>query len=927
MKRLFVVLALVSVVWPVSLNARPLFASGAQESRQSGRIPQQPAASVWRCLDRTQGTKHHSGGDFAPTLSSRFVLDAMQFRSKLAGAPLENLAVSSGIVIDLPMPDGSIAPFIVEESPILEPALALQYPETRTYAARKASESATTARLSWTATGGFHALILSPDGVVTIRPEPGQTGVYVSRASMGAGNDGAVLRCLPRGRGAVDPEPGENRADKAAGGPVSTPRGNELLTYRIAISACGEFTAIYGDRDAAMDAIVGVLTEVNLIFERELTIRLMLVAENQRIVFSNPDTDPYLPDLDWLSLNQAVTDLLIGTSSYDVGILLGTSEGGSSDVGTVCGPIRAQSFAGTADRWDNGDFLRAFMCHELGHAFGAGHSFNSTVGQCNQRDDDSAYEPGAGHTIMSYWSAWCYSDTAGTQFMPYFHAISYDQIVRFTTTGAGAACARRTPTGNSIPNIDAGADHTVPRETPFVLTAATSDADGDVLTTSWEQFDRGMTPTTAPILRSRTPVRGPSRTFPDMTTLFSERPDRNERLSVVDRDLHFRSTVRDNSTRGGGVNSDSMTVHVEGAPFRVTAPSEWGILWRAGERQTVRWDVGSSTAPTVRILLTTGRYVWTTLAMNVPNTGSFTITVPETPSVLCRIQVQAEGTIYFDVSDHDFAISACGPQGAPIAAGTYPGTLSTTDCRHPSYPSRYIDRFAFQTVAGAMYSVRLHSYDVDPMVGIVDATGTRLFVATADGPGGDAFIDFVAARSGRHVIEVSTARDAQVGAYAVTMGGLRNLLLDGGFEREDPVWVEHPEYSILNDDPFIPAFDDIRKATFDAIVNEPVSLSQILELPEDGVDRIATFWIRFESPGKKSTAASMLSVSVRSPYGKVVPLWSETAYDAKWYPKEYRLVVVNIPAELAISGASLVFEATEKSVSATRFHVDEIALQ
>jgi hypothetical protein len=52
-------------------------------------------------------------------------------------------------------------------------------------------------------------------------------------------------------------------------------------------------------------------------------------------------------------------------------------------------------------------------------------------------------------------------------------------------------------TGDSTPQVTAPAQYTIPLRTPFALTGSASDADGDQLTYSWEQNDRGASPNAA----------------------------------------------------------------------------------------------------------------------------------------------------------------------------------------------------------------------------------------------------------------------------------------------------------------------------------------------------------------------------------------------------------------------------------------------
>jgi hypothetical protein len=202
---------------------------------------------------------------------------------------------------------------------------------------------------------------------------------------------------------------------------------------------------------------------------------------------------------------------------------------------------------------------------------------------------------------------------------------------------------------------------------PFLLTGAGTDINANTLTYTWEQYDRELAPmpplatsTIGPNFRSFLPSTSPSRSFPRLADVLANIAPTWEVLPSVTRTLNFSLVVRDGV---GGARSDNTTVTVSSTsgPFVVISPN-------GGESRraliTVSWNpANSNLAPVntalVDILLSTnnGASFPTVLADNTPNDGSQSVTLPALSTSQARIQIRAEGNIFYDVSNGPFTIT------------------------------------------------------------------------------------------------------------------------------------------------------------------------------------------------------------------------------------------------------------------------------
>ena len=346
------------------------------------------------------------------------------------------------------------------------------------------------------------------------------------------------------------------------------------------------------------------MNRVSGVYEDELSVRMILVADNDQIVFTNSATDPYTNNnaFAMLGQNQSTIDSIIGNANYDIGHVFSTGAGGVAGFAVVGRTGRkAEGVTGISPPTGDG-FWIDYVAHEMGHQYGGSHTFNGTQGSCSggNRSGSSAYEPGSGSTIMAY-AGICGGDNLQSRSDAYFHSRSLDQIISYLDVSRPNV-GTRIDTDNSIPTAEAGPNYTIPSETPFELTGAGTDADGDPLVFNWEQRDLGPAQRvtqpdngSSPLFRSWTATTNPTRTLPRMEDILDGTLVRGEKFALTDRTLQFRLTVYDNNPAGGGVATDNMSVNVQDTgPFQVTIPAA-STDWNGGVLQTVQWDVAGTT--------------------------------------------------------------------------------------------------------------------------------------------------------------------------------------------------------------------------------------------------------------------------------------------------------------------------------------------
>ncbi|MBS1796663.1 MAG: hypothetical protein JSS81_22725 [Acidobacteria bacterium] len=675
--------------------------------------------SVWRETDASQLNRRPAARTIVPAAYRTFSLDKDALFSILKSAPLEftRSFADNPAVLTLPMPDGTFQRFAIEKSPVAEAGLIAKYPELgETYRGQGIDDPTATVRFDFLP-GGFHSMILSPRGTVLVDPyyKEGDTANYISYRKTDAPRTENFKCDFESTKSLVDilsPEQllASNLLPEMSPTVIS---GTQLRTYRLALAATNEYAVAVGGNTIAgtLAAQVLIMNRVNGVYERDVAIHMNIVANNNLIVYAGDQmcggvactsaNDPYTNNSGstMLSENQTNLDSVILSANYDIGHVFSTGGGGVAFLGVPCGGSKAGGVTGLSNPVGDA-FAIDYVAHEMGHQWGANHTFNGTVSNCGggNRSSGSAYEPGSGITIMAY-AGICGNQDLNLHSIDTFHVKSLEVIVAYSQTGNGNTCAQTTATGNTPPTVSVvgATSYNIPKQTPFTLTATGSDVNGDTLTYDWQEYNLGASTTAVPntdasggarpVLRPYPATVDGTRTFPSLTYILNNAnvPPATfncnnratpcltgELLPQIGRTMTFQVVARDNRANAGGINTATATVVVDGnsGPFAVTAPNNATTV-TAGTPTTVTWNVASTTAApvsaaNVKISLSTdgGQTFPQVLAASTPNDGTEAITFPAVATTTARIKIEAVNNIFFDISDANFTIQAAPPAAA-----------------------------------------------------------------------------------------------------------------------------------------------------------------------------------------------------------------------------------------------------------------------
>ncbi|MDW8851422.1 zinc-dependent metalloprotease family protein [Flavobacterium sp. MMLR14_040] len=571
--------------------------------------------------------------------------------------------------ITIPNSEGVLERFSVWEFSNFDPELQAKYPEIRAYEGRGIDDKSAKIHFSVSPIGMQTMVIRADKPAEFIEQNPDDKSEYILFTSNKRESSKLICKTI------------DTKSDTDVSGKTAKTISNNKVfkTMRLALSCTGEYTAYFGGtKVGALAGMNATLSRVNGILNKDLAVQLILIANNDAVIYTNSSTDPYANATDgvkgsWNTQVQSTLTSVIGEANYDIGHLFGASGGGGNAncIGCVCvNSEKGSAYTSPSDGKPEGDtFDIDFVVHEIGHQLGANHTFSYDAGERTSVN----VEPGSGSTIMGYAGITDYNVQNNSD--DYF---AYVSILQIQNNLAGKSCPVSTALTNNPPTIGAGPDYTIPISTAFVLTGTGSNVEGSLTTYNWEENDNATTTSggnsiayaikpDGPLFRSAAPGSSLVRYMPSLNSVLQNRLTTTwESVSSIARTLHFTFTGRDNGTLGTAqTNTDAMTVNVSSlaGPFAVTSQNTTSISWAPGSYQTIAWSVNNTNtlqgSSNVNIKLSTdgGLTFPVILAANVPNDGSETVLIPTSLiSTNCRVLIEPTDNIYYAVNSKSFAI-------------------------------------------------------------------------------------------------------------------------------------------------------------------------------------------------------------------------------------------------------------------------------
>ncbi|HKK12058.1 MAG TPA: zinc-dependent metalloprotease family protein, partial [Flavobacteriaceae bacterium] len=255
-----------------------------------------------------------------------YQLNLVQLKARLKNVPLRRTSNKpSSVIIKFPNADGNLEAYRVMEAPVMAPELQAKHPDIRSYVGQSIENPAEIIRFSVTPLGLNTMTLSSKQGTQYIDPYTKDGNNYIVYSKRDLPVIGEDFRCGVTG--GIDYS---NRGTYSS--KLINAGDGYMRTFRLALACTVEYSefhwmaagltagnTVQERKDAVLAAMNVTMTRVNGIYERELSIKMEIIANNEDIIFI--DNDPFTPPANddptkLIDESQTQIDATIGSANY-----------------------------------------------------------------------------------------------------------------------------------------------------------------------------------------------------------------------------------------------------------------------------------------------------------------------------------------------------------------------------------------------------------------------------------------------------------------------------------------------------------------------------------------------------------------------------------------------------------------------------------
>lgn len=215
-----------------------------------------------------------------------FQLNEEVLKAKLKSIQ-DKQSLNTTIQITVPNVNGVLEKFSIHEDSNFEPVLQAKYPDIRSYSGTGITDPAAVLNFSMSPSGIQTMITRNGNQVEFIEKDQENKDLYLVFDSKSNLKEQLPFSCTTEGNASLTRKTTSQSARLVFS-------NRQFKTLRLALSCTGEYAAFHGGTvQGALAAMNNTMTRVNGIFNRDLAVKLEIIANNNLIVYTNPATDPY----------------------------------------------------------------------------------------------------------------------------------------------------------------------------------------------------------------------------------------------------------------------------------------------------------------------------------------------------------------------------------------------------------------------------------------------------------------------------------------------------------------------------------------------------------------------------------------------------------------------------------------------------------